>query len=135
MALFIFNKLVRDNLRAEYERLNQRAVYRKLSRVEHSNALKYKIIEEASEITPELSHEELIGELADISQVIDDIMALHSIAPEDVATAQQRKFEKKGGFSGATFIATLELDEDDEWTAYYRKSPDVFHEIKTDDKV
>ena len=42
MPKFIFNKLVRDKLRQEYERMNQKAVYRRLTPDEHATELKRK---------------------------------------------------------------------------------------------
>ena len=131
MPKFIFNKLVRDKLRAEYEKMNQKAVYRELSPSEHTEQLKNKIIEEAREISAESSKDEIVSELADIQQVIDDIAQVHGISPDLVQETKLKKYEKKGGFSEATFVETLELtDDDDEWVEYYRKSPNIFKEIK-----
>lgn len=130
MPKFIFNKLVRDKLRAEYEKTNQKAVYRTLSKDEHTQELKNKIIEETQEIPIKGSKEDMTSELADIQQVIDDIAKIHGISIGSVQEIKQKKFAKKGGFSEATFVETLELTDDDEWVEYYRKEPDVFREIE-----
>jgi len=130
MPKFIFNKLVRDKLREEYVRLHHRATYRELGPGELIEKLQAKIIEEAKEIPVAGTPQEIAAELADIQQVIDDIAETQGITPEQIAQLQQQKFEKKGGFTGATFVDVLELDEDDEWTAYYRQSPEIFEEIK-----
>lgn len=130
MPKFVFNKLVRDKLRAEYEKMNQKAVYRELSSAEHTEQLKNKIIEETREISAGSSKDEIVGELADIQQVLDDIAQVHGISLESIQEAKLKKLAKKGGFSEATFVETLELTDDDEWVEYYRKSPDIFKEIE-----
>jgi predicted house-cleaning noncanonical NTP pyrophosphatase (MazG superfamily) len=128
MATFVFNKLIRDKLRAEYEKMNQKAVYRKLSKPEFAEALKQKLIEEANEIVA-TDKESVINELADIYQVVEEIIKLYEITPEEVGKVKLAKFEKKGGFSEANFVETLELTDNDEWNEYYRKSPEVFKEV------
>jgi len=132
MPTFIFNKLVRDKLRDEYTRMGQKAYYRILTKTELSVELTRKIIEEIKEIPADGTKAEMIAELADAKQAFDDLLTLHSISSADVATAQQEKLEKKGGFSGGTFVSSLELEEDDDWVAYYRGNPDVFTEVHED---
>ena len=129
MAKFILDKLIRDKLRAEYERLNQKAVYRTLSKSELAEALKQKLIEEAKEIDVS-DRQSIVEEVADAYQVLEDMLTVNSISFEEVQKVKLAKFEKKGGFTDATYIETLELADDDEWNDYYRKHPDLFKEIK-----
>lgn len=129
MPTFIFNKLIRDKLKEEYVKMGQVAVYKKLSRSEVLDAFKQKIIEEAREIPVDGTKEDIISELADIQQVIDDFARRTHITDEEIATAKEKKFTKKGGFSQALYVEKLELKDDDEWVSYYRKSPNVFEEI------
>lgn len=133
MATFVFNKLIRDKLRVEYEKMNQKAKYRKLSDAEFAEALKQKLVEEASEIDAS-DRESVVNELADIYQVVEEMIKLYKISPEEVGKVKMAKFEKKGGFSEANFVETLELTDDDEWNEYYRKSPEVFKEIGKDEQ-
>jgi len=128
MPTFIFNKLIRDKLAGEYERMNQKATYRTLSKAEHSEALKQKINEEARELIITSSTDDIVGELADIKQAIGDLQTIHDIGDDHIENARQKKFVKKGGFNGANYVETLELADDDEWVDYYRASPDVFVE-------
>ncbi|MES2630415.1 MAG: nucleoside triphosphate pyrophosphohydrolase [Patescibacteria group bacterium] len=128
MATFVFNKLIRDKLRFEYEKLHQKATYRKLSNDELAGALKQKLIEEIKEI--ELSdRESVITELADVYQVVEEFLRIYDINPEEIRKVKAAKFEKKGGFSEGLFVETLQLTDDDEWNEYYRKQPDVFKEV------
>ena len=128
MATFIFNKLIRDKLKAEYEKMNQKAIYRELSKEEFAEALKQKLVEEAREIDAR-DKASVINELADIYQVVEEMTALYGISPEEVGKVKMAKYEKKGGFSERLFVERLELTDDDEWNEYYRKEPEVFKEV------
>ncbi len=129
MATFLFNKLIRNNLRGEYEKMNQKATYRTLTPEEFKEALKQKLIEEVSEIDTS-DKASVISELADAYQVIENIIEQYDIDPNEIEQVKTAKFQKKGGFSDAAFVETLELADDDEWNDYYRKSPDIFKEMR-----
>lgn len=133
MATFVFNKLIRDKLKNEYEKMGQVAHYKKLTKEEFAEALKRKLIEEASEIVP-TDKESVLNELADIYQVVEDLIKLYDLNPQEIGEIKNAKFEKKGGFVGANFVETLTLDDNDEWNDYYRKSPDVFQELDSSPK-
>ena len=130
MAKFILNKLIRDKLRGEYEKMNQKAEYRALSKAEFAAALKQKLIEEANEIDVS-DRQSIIGEVADVYQVLEDILAANDISVEEVQNAKHAKYMKKGGFAEGTYIETLELSDNDDWNDYYRKHPDLYKEIDT----
>jgi len=134
MPTFIFNKLVRDRLRDEYVKMNQKATLKSLSKSEHSIELVNKIIEEVKEIPVDGTKAAITAELADAKQALDDLMTLHAITAEDIETVQKKKFAKKGGFAGGTYVVSLELSDDDEWVDYYRAAPDIFPEIQVDEK-
>ena len=128
MPTFHLNKLVRDKLREIYAGLNQKAKYKKLTSREHKGQLIRKITEEANEIDIDSSISEITDEIADLYQVLEDMMLLYGISEEQVKNSQRVSFDKKGGFIGGTYIETLELPDDDEWVSYYRKKPDIFPE-------
>ncbi len=134
MPIFILNKLVRDKLRSEYERLNQQATYRALSRNEHVQTLKQKIAEEAAEIPLNSTSDDVVHELADVQQALDDLAGLQHISSEHIRQVQQQKFDKKGGFTAGTYVETLTLDDTDEWVEYYRRSPALYHEVDSPDE-
>lgn len=129
MPKFIFNKLVRDKLRDEYKRMGQVATYRKLSKTEHIEQIKLKVIEEVSEIPVDGPIDDIVGEIADVQQAIDDLKVVHGVSDEQISEAQRKKFDKKGGFSGATFVETVEIKDDDPWIGYYRENPEKFVEV------
>ena len=129
MPKFKLDKLVRDNLRNIYASIGQKAKYRKLTLDGHKSQLVRKIIEEVQEIQISDPISDITDEIADIRQVLDDLMGLYGISELDVKTTQQKTYDKKGGFSEGTYVETLELADDDEWVEYYRKRPDIFPEV------
>lgn len=129
MPLFRLDKLVRDGLRTDYERLGQVPIYKKLTNAEHRDELKRKILEEVNEIPLDGAMEDIVSEFADVHQALEDAAYAYGVTPGQIETIKQEKFNKKGGFRQATYVETLEVGDDDEWLAYYRASPDRFIEI------
>lgn len=129
MPTFIFNKLIRDKLKDLYVELNQQAEYKNLTPDEFTEALKQKLLEEVKELSLSTSREDIVSELADIQQVIQDLMTHAKVSGEEIEVKRVEKFDKKGGFAGGHYVTTLRLQDGDEWVDYYRKSPDVFKEV------
>lgn len=129
MPKFELNKLVRDKLKGDYARSNQKVVYRDLSINDHKRALVRKIIEEALEIELDIA-EDNIGELADIQQALNDLSDLCNISKNQLEYARQQKNDRKGGFTEGVFVETIELVDGDKWIEYYRQKPQIFKEIK-----
>ena len=69
-----------------------------MSEAEFSQALREKLLEEASEAAA-ASPEKLVSELADVQEVIDALLALHGIEREAVVQEQKRKRTERGGFA------------------------------------
>lgn len=136
MPAFQFNKLVRDKLPRLYARLQQTIVTKKLSKDELLIALRQKLIEEASELPLESGmHAEIVSELSDVEQVMDDIRSQLNISREKISEAKQKKFVKKGGFSGGIFVEQIQLNDDDEWVDYYRAEPLKYPELRKNGHV
>jgi len=120
MPKFIFAKLVRDKIVDHQIASGAKPVYRRLSAAEH--------IEEAKEIT-QASPGEIVAEVADVQQAVDDLMELYGLTGKDVAQAQATKNDKNGAFKKGLFVDYVELDENDEWAAYYRQHADRYPEV------
>lgn len=128
MPIFKFSKLVRDKVVDQQIASGAKPNYRKLEPEDHKRELINKLIEEAREVE-QSSPEEVINEIADVQQIIDDLRVLYNFTADDVAAAQKRKNEKNGAFAKGLYIESLEIDEADQWTSYYRKHPDRYPEI------
>jgi predicted house-cleaning noncanonical NTP pyrophosphatase (MazG superfamily) len=130
MAEFHLDKLVRVGRIEQYKELGQEPEIIEKTPQEKILELLRKIREEAAEFDPDSSPEEKAGELGDMMQAIDDLIAECGLNPELVVTAKQEKFRELGGF--AVYVGRLKLQDDDPWNSYYRKKPDVFPEVKDD---
>lgn len=128
MPIFKFSKLVRDKVVDQQIASGAKPNYRKLEPEDHKRELINKLIEEAREVE-QSSPEEVINEIADVQQIIDDLRVLYNLTADDVAAAQKRKNEKNGAFAEGLYIESLEIDEADQWTSYYRMHPDRYPEI------
>lgn len=130
MPTFKFAKLVRDKIVDQQIASGATPTYRLLTPAEHKHELLNKLIEEAREVE-ESSAEEVVDELADLQQIIDDLRALYTLHASDVAAAQKRKKERSGGFTQGLYIESLELDEGNQWVAYYRRHGERYKEQRT----
>jgi predicted house-cleaning noncanonical NTP pyrophosphatase (MazG superfamily) len=128
MPTFKFAKLVRDTIVDQQLASGAKPTYRQLSPEEHKQALVAKIAEESAEIAA-ASPDTVAEEIADVQQAIDDLIALCGLTAQDVATAQAAKSAKNGAFKKGLYVDTVEVAEDDKWTAYYRAHPDQYPEL------
>lgn len=131
MPTFLFNKLIRDKILAKHKEAGHDIKYVHLDSESLKAKLRQKIHEEADEIPIRVEADsEVIEEISDVQQVLDDLKQQYGITDEQIREAQQAKFDKKGGFADGVFVESVTLSEDDEWTAYYRKSPEKYPEVK-----
>lgn len=128
MPRFQFSKLVRDNIIKHQVASGAKPVYHRLSLEEHKQALVEKIIEEAREIT-QAEPGDVAGEIADVQQALDDLREKYNITANDIAQAQEAKNKKNGAFKKGIYVDSIELDENDKWTKYYRQNADRYPEI------
>jgi len=129
MATFKLNKLVRNKLIEMQLALGEKPHYRVLKGKEMRDALLSKIIEETKE-TQAKKGASISSEIADIQQAIDDLVDQAGLTKEEIAIQQELKNIEKGSFSKGYFVETIDLEENDKWTKYYRTDPDRFPEIK-----
>lgn len=132
MPIFKFGKLVRDKIVSHQIAAGAVPTYHQLDEIQHKEALVRKIIEEASEVTS-ASTAEVASEIADVQQALDDLKERYGLTDAVVAKAQAAKKAKNGAFKEGMYIETVEVSEDDPWTAYYRKNPDRYPEIRSTD--
>ena len=102
-----FNKLVRDSIPDIIEQGGESVNIGLLSGGELMKALKDKLIEEAFEVLDAADQESLIGELADVSEVIDGILHHLNITRDDLEEKKKSKQNRVGGFKdGIVLLGT-----------------------------
>ena len=93
-----YNKLVRDRIPEIIRQSGINSEIADLSDAEYRQALRLKLIEEATEVA-EANENELVTELADLYEVIDALMASYGISGDRLLNAQAKRRETRGGFA------------------------------------
>lgn len=129
MRKFLQNKLWRDKAPHMMNVRGSIIHIKKLTDAEFDRELRVKLLEEASEVIVAKSREELMGELADVSEVIDAICALHAISKEEIQTIQTQKCNERGGFMERQYVTIAEHPEGSYGVEYCLAQPEKYPEI------
>lgn len=102
-----YNKLIRDRIPEIIEADGHRAVTRTLDDADYRSALLVKLVEEASEAA-NAPADELAGELADVWEVLDALLATLPMTRRELEALAVAKRDKRGGFDGRIFLEYTE---------------------------
>ncbi|HSX31263.1 MAG TPA: nucleoside triphosphate pyrophosphohydrolase [Candidatus Saccharimonadales bacterium] len=125
----MLNKLVRDNIPTEMQRVGQKPAVRKLNDAEYKQELIKKLSEEAAELQASDSAG-AVKELGDLLEVIEALAAAFGADLEQIQAAQAQRKAKMGGFAKRLYIGRLDLADDDKWVDYYANEPARYPEVK-----
>ena len=130
MPIFKYSKLVRDNIAEWHTNSGHTPAIKYLKGEELVAALIHKIREEVEEVSSAATRDELAEELADVSQVIQDLCIAAGLDQGTVEKVRIEKAAQKGTFSRGIYIEQVNIpDEKDEWSVYCRRSPHKYPEI------
>jgi predicted house-cleaning noncanonical NTP pyrophosphatase (MazG superfamily) len=104
-----YNKLVRDKVPAVIEGGGEDVEVVRLRGDALVTALRQKLIEEAFEALDAKSGDELIGELADVQEVIYGICNALQITPEQLDLERTKKLARRGGFDNGVMLKRTSL--------------------------
>lgn len=105
----VFNKLVRDKVPHNIEEGGESAQIVRISKKSKLIALKEKLIEEAFEVK-DADDDEVLSELADVKEIIDQILFELGLSKDDLNENQNAKRKNAGGFSeGYVLLETQNL--------------------------
>lgn len=130
MPKFLFNKLVRDKTLERLERFGIRYEHKILADQEYMQALKDKLIEESQEVIDAKNRQEMITELADVAEVVKALQKLYGIEQQEIDAAQAKTDDERGAFEKGIYIESIEMDDDNKWLGYFRKTPEKYKEEK-----
>lgn len=111
MKIIKYNKLIRDNIPEIMDKAGKEYTVSVLSDEEYIEKLKTKLQEEAKEVH-DASKEEIIGELADVMEVVNAIEEYYSITHEIVLEKQNKKAITNGKFKKRLLLT--EVRENDQ---------------------
>ncbi len=128
---FRVEKLIRDKLPAMMRAQGLTTFERALSDPEFANALAAKLIEEAREVAAARSREDIREELADVSEVILALAAVHGLSLAEIEAARLAKREARGGFDDRIWNAAVAVAQGTHALDYYLARPDLYPQEET----
>lgn len=99
-----FNKLVRDKIPSNIEQKGEAAGSTHSTGEYLLRLLREKLIEESFEVLDAVDQDAIIGELADVSEVIEGILSHIGISKAELDQIQRKKREQAGGFRDGTIL-------------------------------
>jgi predicted house-cleaning noncanonical NTP pyrophosphatase (MazG superfamily) len=102
-----YNKLIRDRIPEIIEADGHRAVTRVLQDEYYRTALQAKLVEEARE-AENAPDDELAGELADVWEVFQALLATLPLTHHELEALATAKRDKRGGFDSRIFLEYTE---------------------------
>lgn len=99
-----YNKIVRDKIPDIIESRGETAKIVQVHGDALIKALRQKLVEEAFEALDAGSGEDLVGELADVSEVIDGLCAALRVSSASLKSVQKQKRKSRGGFQNGIML-------------------------------
>lgn len=106
--IMYYDKLVRDHIPSIIAESGKSCSWRVANKKERLPYLTKKILEEAHELVNAKSDEDILEELADLTEVIRALMIECDICCEALTDAQIEKKESKGGFDNFIILENVE---------------------------
>jgi len=126
---FKFSKLVRDKIVEDIISNGGKPKWKTLSNKEYIHELKKKLVEETLELL-NAEGSEIPEELADVQEIIDNLLAALVITKNKFTEIQKKKNHKRGSFKKRQYIDTVEVEDSAEVVKFYLDHPDKYPEVK-----
>jgi predicted house-cleaning noncanonical NTP pyrophosphatase (MazG superfamily) len=104
MQKIFYNKLIRDKVPANITKAGASYSIKILNAKDFERELIKKVGEEASGLLKAKNKKEIIGELADVLDVIEEIIRIKKIKPTQIIKQQKINSKHKGGFNKRIFL-------------------------------
>jgi len=104
----VYNKLIRDRIPEIIKKDGNTADIIILSEESFNQAIKQKLIEEATEVANAQTRDDILGELADLQEVMDTIKQMYNINTLEVNTIQAVKALQRGKFEKRLFLKSVD---------------------------
>lgn len=105
------HKLVRDRIPEIINNAGKTCKIEYLDREQYQQALREKLIEEAQEAA-QANADDLLSELADLSNVIEALLKTYQISPDALKQVQSQRQEDRGGFDQQIRLLTVSTDSE-----------------------
>src|SRR3546814_2417950 len=105
-----FNKIVRDYIPADIQARGEGVETVRLVGDALVEAIKRKLVDESFEVSDAKTADSIAEELADVQEVIDALAAVLNIQKRKISDIQQRKRDKRGGFTDGLMLIRPSID-------------------------
>lgn len=129
MKKFKQNKLWRDKTIENLEKQGSKIHWYILELDQFKQELKKKLLEEANEVATAKSNDELISEIADVLEVIGEIVTSHGFTEKQILMAKEGKRNDRGSFASRQYVTFAEHPIGSDSERYCLASPDKYPEI------
>ena len=123
---FSSKKLVRDKTKERIEAKGGTGSYRTLDTPEYRSELKNKLQEEVLELYNAQTPQQIANEAADVIQVLYDMAAEHNVSSEDIHTAREDRYQRRGGFKNRLYQEWFCLQAEDPELPIILSEPDRY---------
>jgi predicted house-cleaning noncanonical NTP pyrophosphatase (MazG superfamily) len=124
---FVYKKLIRDEILQDMIKSGEKPDFHRLTDDDFRIELINKLTEETKELGAKDS--DILGELADLQEVIDSLLLSSGHTKAEIIMAQQTKRDKFGSFNNRVFVDTVEIPDDNKWISYLEKHPKRYPEM------
>jgi hypoxanthine-DNA glycosylase len=131
---FKFTKLVRDKIVSDIIANGNYPHWKTLSHEEYLKELKKKILEESQEIL-NANDKELLEEIADVQEIIDNLVIALGKTKRDLTLQQKIKNTKRGSFKRREYIEYVDVPDNDKVIQFYLGHSDKYPEIRSKDRT
>ena len=104
----VYNKLVRDKIPQIIQNEGKVVYYSMLDGDNLRKMLTIMLIEESRDVSEAITKEEMINELADVSEVIEAIYEAFDITDADVDLIKHKKIQEKGTYKSGAYLMCAE---------------------------
>ena len=105
-----YHKLVRDKIPSNIKRVGEEVKTLALRGDALIKALKSKLVEEAIEVVDTTDQRATLIELADVMEIVDELLARLQLTRDDLETEQKSKRQSRGGFKkGLVLVETINV--------------------------
>lgn len=111
MPTFHFQKLIRSKIKSQFEAAGIQVHERPLNQNEELPVLLNKLAEEVDEALSATNPESLLEELADIQEVVEQLLACEAIDASRLREKRTEKATSRGGFSPLCFCVSIEVPD------------------------
>ncbi len=103
-----YHKIVRDKVPELIKKSGAKPITRVMPVDDFARMLREKLVEEAREVKGAKAYDSIVGELADVMEVVASIQKILGISSQALSAARRKKFKERGGFTKRILLESVD---------------------------